>query len=852
MARRPFVPVVCKTLVSALLLAAVPSAVWAQGRGGSFGPKVKAQNERVRDYHVSHLLLRLTVDWPRRALTGVVTHAVMPLRDGLSALVFDAGTSMTISKCTVNGEMVAFKHEQEKLTLPLAKSLPRDTPAAVVIEYAITKPLTNAASIGGFGSGWTWIEPDKFNPDRVPGFWTQGETSTNRQWVPCYDYPNDKLTSEVYATVPEAWFVVGNGVLADTAQGIGTKTYHWKMDQPHATYLLSLTGGEMDVANDMWNDVPLIYAVPRGAGNLIPASFGDTKDMLTFFSDRLGVKYPWPKYAQTAVFNFGGGMENVSATTLVQESLIGPRDEPGQMDSLNSHELAHQWFGDLVTCKDWGQVWLNEGFATFFQQLYTEHAKGKDAYDADREGARRSYLSEAEGFHFGSYHSKGYKRPIVTAHYANEGAMFDRHTYEKGGLVLHTLRRQLGDDKFFAGLRHYLEKYGYGNVETANLIQSLNETTGQNLQPFFDQWVFKPGHPVLQQNWAWDAKARKAVLHLTQTQDTKDGTPIYTLNLSVALLVNGKVQGQTVVLNQKEQTFTLSADSKPDALLLDPEHDFILKVTGEDESPGAQEAVLRYAPSLPDRRRAAQTLLRGHTSQEQASRVLEIARQDPSPQVLIAAIYAAARMPHPGLRDTYRALLAHKNNEVRAAAISAFAKLPKNEADLARIRALVSDTEPLIVNNAALSILAAQDSEESADVIRKALAVPLRGYPQSYALYALSAKKSAKSRAFLLELAQPGHPRPIRTTVIGQLSGAVGDPRVREQLLTFLRDEDVEVRKVALDAIRGYNDYNVVEALRKAEREDKDADMRGNAKNAANALETPATPKSESLWFLPR
>ena len=176
--------------------------------------------------------------------------------------------------------------------------------------------------------------------------------------------------------------------------------------------------------------------------------------------------------------------------------------------------------------------------------------------------------------------------------------MFDRHTYEKGGLVLHMLRRQLGDDKFFAGLRHYLEKYGYGNVETANLIQALNETTGQNVQPFFDQWVFKPGHPVLNYAWTWNANARQVTLHLTQTQDTKDGTPIYALEMPVALLINGKAQRQTISLRQKEQTFTLSADSKPDALLLDPDHDFIVKCDRRREdtgSAGGHTALLRPA-----------------------------------------------------------------------------------------------------------------------------------------------------------------------------------------------------------------------------------------------------------------
>ncbi len=847
---------ILKTCVPVLLLASSGSSAWAQ-RSAAFGPKVAVQKERVRDYHVSHLLLRLNVGWPSRLVTGTVSHTLTPLRPGLNALVFDAGTALAITRCTVNGESATFKRDKEKLTLTPAKPLPLDTPSSVVIEYAMKAAPTNEASIGGFGSGWTWIAPDKFAPDRVPGFWTQGETSTNHQWVPLYDYPNDKVTSEVYVTVPSQWFVAGNGTLVDTTRIVDTVTYHWKMDQPHSTYLLSLAGGEMDVVQDKWNDVPLYYAVPRGAGSLIPTSFGTTKDMLTFFSDRLGVKYPWPKYAQTSVFDFGGGMENVSATTLVQEDLAGPRDEAFRTASLNSHELAHQWFGDLVTCKDWGQVWLNEGFATFFQQLYTEHAEGKDAYDEDREDALNSYLSETQGGHYGDYRFIGYKRPIVTERFANEGAMFDRHTYEKGGLVLHTLWRKLGDDKFFGGLKHYLEKYGYGNVQTADLIAALNETSGQNLTPFFEQWVFKPGHPIVNCAWTWKADTRQVTLHLRQTQDTRNGTPIYALDLPVALIASGKVQRQTVTFDKKEQTFTLDAPNKPDALLLDPDHDLIMKVVGQDTSAHAQEAILRFAPCIVDRKQAAQMLLKGHASSATMRRVLEIAQQDAAPHVLRAALDAAAETRRPELRDTYRVLLAHKNNDVRVAAIGALGRLPHDAQDMSRLRALVNDAEPIAVYTAALDVLAAHDEAVSEDVIRKALATPLRNHPQRRAVSALPAQKSERTRAFLLELTGPGYARPIRTAAIGQLRTVSDAPGVRERLLALLLDEDTEARQAALNALRGrtgreQQNERTLAAFRKAALEDTDAEIRTDARNAANALESADAPKPSLPWSLPR
>jgi aminopeptidase N len=868
-----------RAYVISLLLAVAPCALSAQGDGSAFGPQVAVQKERQRDYHDSHLLLRLSVDWPLRLISGTVTHTITPLRAGLTTLTFDAGDGLKIHSCAVDGATVAFKHQQDMLTLTLSKPMPRDVAATVVIDYYTDAAPNGRNGAGGFTQGFKWIEPSKFDPERVAGFWTQGETTGNHEWVPLYDYPNDKLTSEVYVTVPQGWFVVGNGVLVDTTRTPEGQTYHWKMDQPFSTYLLSLAGGEMDVAYDQWRDVPLIYAVPHGAGDTIPTSFGDTKDMLTFFSDRIGVKYPWPKYAQTAVFDFGGGMENVSATTLVQETLIGPRDEPWSMDSLNSHELAHQWFGDLVTCRDWGHIWLNEGFATFFQQLYTEHHDGKDAYDRERQNALRDYLFESEGFHFPGFVTQGYKRPIATERYANADAMFDRHSYEKAGLVLHMLRRRMGDDAFFASLHHYLDKFGHGNAVTDDLIGALQESSGQNLKPFFDQWVYKPGHPVIACDWQWDAKTKQTILHVAQLQDTEDGTPIYEIELPVAQIVTrrttdghaltqGEVKRQTVALHLKRQTFTLPSDVRPDAVLLDPDHDILMKRVERLAGPQEQEAILRFAPCALDREAAAQALLKNHAAESRIHLVLDAARQDPSLQVLTAALYASAAVPRPWLRTTYRGLLDssnqdysnqnysnqdHSNNRVRAAAIFGLGRLPKNAEDEAYLRRLINDTEPYTTLFAALNVLVRWDEEANIDLVRKVIAMPMRGFTAFGGVEPLSEAKGPKARQLLLELIQPGHSRFVRTQALGLLvSPTAGDRRVTAALLSLLKDEDVEIRKTACSTLQRRRDRGAAVALRAVARDDSDPSVRRVAAMAADALETPETPPTVSLWFLPK
>ncbi len=280
-----------------------------------------------------------------------------------------------------------------------------------------------------------------------------------------------------------------------------------------------------------------MYVVPKGEGWLIDGSFGDTKDMLSFYSKMTGVKYVWPKYAEDAMYDFGGGMENVSATTLQESALTEPREGFHRMASLNSHELGHQWFGDFVTCKDWGQIWLNESFATFMQMMYFEHSRGKTGYDEEVEANMRSYFNE----------SRRYQRPIMTRMYSNPDVMFDSHTYPKGGVVLHTLRKLLGDDVFWAGIKLYLTTNAHTPVESWQLCKAMTDSSGINCEPFFTQWIYKPGHPVLDPTWTWDDSAKQVVVKVQQTQDTSNGTPIYDIDAKVGLIKSGS----TITLSRR-------------------------------------------------------------------------------------------------------------------------------------------------------------------------------------------------------------------------------------------------------------------------------------------------------------
>ena len=320
--------------------------------------------------------------------------------------------------------------------------------------------------------------------------WTQGQDEDAHYWFPCIDYPNAKATTEVKATVPAGYFVLSNGALVKTTSNASkkTKTYHWKMDIPHVTYLVSCVAGKFTGHTDDVDGTPVSYYVQPGREADGARSFGKTPKMLRFFGERLNHKYPYAKYAQIAVSDFiFGGMENTTATTQTDTTL---HDERAHLDfssdPLVAHELAHQWFGDLLTCKDWSHAWLNEGFATYFEALFREFDRGADEFGYYRVALQDAYKREDRDH---------YRRSIVTNVYVEPVDLFDRHLYEKGACVLHMIRTQLGDDLWWKAIARYVADNAMRNVETVDLARAIEDVSGLNFAPFFDQWVLHAGHP---------------------------------------------------------------------------------------------------------------------------------------------------------------------------------------------------------------------------------------------------------------------------------------------------------------------------------------------------------------------
>jgi aminopeptidase N len=822
-------------------LSASPVAAQFQRRSGNpfKPPQAVLQYAPTRTYHVRHLRLIFDIDAVNRSAKGDVTHYLTPFSDNLQAIVLDAGSNLNIQECRIDGVSRPFTHEKEKLTITPATPLARGREVAVEIRYEMPGGIRRGGANGA--GGFHWINTSPNDPDRRPAFWTQGETNGNHSWVPCWDYPNDKCTSETIVTVPENWEIVGNGAQGPTGhdEARHTRTFRWTMKQPHSTYLLSLVGGELDIRKGSWAGVPLYYVVPKGKANLIDTSFGDTPDMLQFFSDTFGVKYPWPKYAQSAMYDFGGGMENVSATTLGAFSLTDKRNGEWAMASLNSHELTHQWFGDYVTCAHWGDIWLNESFATFGEMIYTEHSRGKDSFDLDRDGDLQSYLREA----------RSYKRPISTHLYADPDVMFDSHTYPKGALVLHMLRRELGDADFYRGLQYYLKTNACTPVNTYDLAKAFAFGTGHNIEPFLDQWVYKPGHPVLDATWTYDEAGKAVVLKVKQTQDTSDGTPIYTLPLTVGLLHNASssaVERQHVTLSQADQEFRLPAAVKPDAVLIDPDHDLLKEIGDRHWADSELPTILRCAPSLLDRRDAVRALAKSGSADDSLSdatirTLAEALKTEPSADVGALLIDTLGKQKKESLRPLFREEAKSKYAARRAAAMQALGALPKTDEDIKLLRAVaMSDTEQYRVVEAAMRALGRLDAADNLDVFRHQIgSKSLRDQLATNALSVLSDAKLDASAPVFADAMQASHPQNVRASAIRSVGTiAPGSAPVHDGLMSVLKEEDKPtLQQMSIRALKDRKDKDAVPTLRALASSAKDPDVKSAARAAADDIE---------------
>jgi aminopeptidase N len=556
-----------------------------------------------RPADVKHIKIDITLDFEQETISSTVYTTFTTLFEEIQSISFDA-VELHVQKVTIDDNEARHSASDKKLTVQLDRPYQHGEEFTVAITYN-AKPRT----------GLHFIKPAPEDPTRPVHAWTFGQPRYNSYWFPCHDAPNDRATTEIIATVPAQFLAIANGNLLEVKHNDATRTYHWRHDVPHAAYLVSLVVGDFAVIEDSYKGKPVTYYIRKDRQDEASLYMGKTPAMMALFSDFTGVEYPYDTYKQTVVEIYTGAMEHTTTTT---HSFALVPDQRAALDAdtvpVVAHELAHQWFGDLVTCRDWSNGWLNEGFATFMEMLWIQHDQGDDEFKLSMLNEKQGYLDE----------DKKYRRPVVYYVYHDQGfELFDRHLYNKGGWVLHMLRHQLGEANFRRGIKAYLERYRTREVITADLQRTLEEVTGHSLERFFQQWIYSGGYPEFEVRHSWDAENKLLKLKIKQTQKVNELTPIFVTPVDLTFTVptsdeasrdGSPNQTQTYSFRvtvgeeeQAEQVFYFPLTREPVLIRFDPDG-HLLKTLKFDRSSQLLRYQLLHDPDVLGRIEAAEAL----------------------------------------------------------------------------------------------------------------------------------------------------------------------------------------------------------------------------------------------------
>jgi len=666
-----------------VLLLAVALILPVSGQTVDWSKKA-VQSERSRSYDALHYLIKIRIDLDGRAFEGATTVTLASLREGLATCVLDAEEFTVTAVVGDDGAPLAFDQRAKEIEVRLPRPFRFGEETSFTCFYRGRDPK----------AGLRFVAETEDNPGLM---FSDSWPENVHHWFPCYDHPNDKATGEIVATVKRGLKVAANGRLVSATEdrAAGTVTYHWSQDLPHSTYLVFLAAGPFTVVRDSYGTLPVSYWVYPSDESKVGPTYGKTPKMIEFFNRVFGYDYPWRKYDQISVPS-GGGMESTSATAMTHRIMVDERGEPDfPAIGIVSHELAHQWWGDLITLRSWAHTWLNESFATYSDYLYRRFEKGDDEGALDLRDKLDAYLREA---------GTRYIRPIVSDRYDSPEDMFDAHTYPKGARVLHMLRALVGDEPFFKTLSHFLHRYAFDAVDTADFIRSVKTVTGQNLDWFFDQWLYKPGHPVFEVGSEWDPVSKLVRLKVAQVQDLSRGVPVFRVPVSVKLVTPGKTDIRRIWIERKEETFELPLEENPLLVRFDAdnvlimeiafpkEHEDLLFQLRHDDVIGRMDAAaalpafkddprtgaalaasLRSDPFWAVRRSALQALAR--VGAKDAAAVFKKACEDPDPRVRAAALAALGDLKDRALLGFFEARFrTDMSYRVQAEALTAIGK----------------------------------------------------------------------------------------------------------------------------------------------------------------------------------
>ncbi len=481
-------------LFAALWIGAAPATVQAQ-RSDIYSRPLQA--EPVRPYDALHYRVTLRFDEPARSFYGSNVISLRSLEDNLTTIVLDAETFVATAAIDAHNHALTFTQDPRQLRITLKEPAARGDTIHFAVTYYAEDVDVDATAYGmpaSYDLGLGFKQPTDENPQLIN---TLSFPEGARHWMPCNDHPQDRATNETLVTVRKDYQVLSNGRLASvTDHGNGEHTFHWIQQLPHPTYLYVMVAGPYVVLKDSLGSLPVNYWVyPQDVDDAM-RSFERTPEILQYLTDLYSTPYPWVKYDQITIPGIGGGAESTTATVLGHSTI---HDEAAHQDFpsdwLVAHEAAHQWWGNLVSYRHWSDTWLSESFATYSEYRWAAHAHGPDEGALNLLRKKEAYFAEA---------ASRYRRPVVFRRWEFPSQNFDRHTYQKGAAILAMLTDLLGDAHWERTMQHFLSKHAFEPVATSDLMTAVQEATGQDLDWFFEQWIYRSGHPVLDVSSIWD------------------------------------------------------------------------------------------------------------------------------------------------------------------------------------------------------------------------------------------------------------------------------------------------------------------------------------------------------------
>ncbi len=788
-------------------------------------PESRVHYPPPREIHVRHVKIELEVDFEKKRVEGACTLRIEPISEGLRRVLLDAH-GMEIGPVAVDGAVCETVYDGEKLSVR--------TPPLGAGTHDLRVEYSTAPRDGIY-----FIGPDEMYPNKPLQAWTHSEAQFARYWFPCFDYPSEKFTSETVITVPRGFRVISNGDLVSNSSAGDKVTFHWKEKEPHPSYLTSFVAGKFGEVKEESEGVPLYYYFPEERREDVGRYFGETPDMIRVFNQVTGVRYPFTKYAQTTVEDFiFGGMEHVDATTLATTRF---HDESSHEDfqtsygtpnrgavSLVAHELAHQWFGDLVTCADWAHAWLNEGFADYMQLLYTERTRGRDEMRWDMALTAEDVISED---------LESYRRPIVERNFVFADDLFDDTLYKKGAWMIHELRFLVGDAAFFRGIRTYLERFAHGNADTHDFRKVMEEVSGLSLEQFFDQSFHKGGYPELEVEYSWSDTERTAMVRIRQVQTLDDLTPLFQIPCDLVFYTARGRQKKKVWIRGADQSFSFELDSEPTIVEVDPEQ-WLLKKTSFRKGTALLTRQLEGSEDASSRAAAAKEL--GDSKASQAVEALDrAASKEQFWFVNACALNALGDIGTPEALDCLLRMGRPANRRVRRALANALGKFKDKRARKVIEELLRSDQSPYVRCEAAFA-LAKSAGAEALPLLKETMRDPSPNDTLAEACLDAMGDVGGTEVDVALAAALPyGNPTRVR---LGAMKGMKRRGYIREQEVPALKailleDKEFAVRDYLVEKlIPDAGDERFLDSLRTAASTDRDNRVRRGALEAIHLI----------------